>query len=91
MTEIKHMIDISVQRTKVLKQIKDLKTRTLPFLHKEYVDARKDLTSIITYKNDFTLFDVIMFHYRYKRLKATYLFTIDLYKSLRAHLKTLTI
>ena len=89
MTDIKQKIDIAVQRTKVLKNIQDLKIRTLPLLHKEYVDARKDLTSIITYKNDFTLFDVIMFHYRYKRLKATYLFTIDLYKSLRAYLKTL--
>ena len=79
MGDIKQKIDIAVQRTKVLKQIQDLKTRTLPLLHKDYVDARKDLTSIITYKNDFTLFDVIMFHYRYKKLKATYLFTIELY------------
>ena len=89
MGDIKQKIDIAVQRTKVLKQIQDLKTRTLPLLHKDYVDARKDLTSIITYKNDFTLFDVIMFHYRYKKLKATYLFTIELYKSLRTYLKTL--
>ena len=89
MTDIKQKIDIAIQRTKVLKQIQDLKTRTLPLLHNDYVDARKDLTSIITYKNDFTLFDVIMFHYRYKRLKATYLFAIELYKSLRAYLKTL--
>lgn len=89
MTDIKQKIDIAVQRTKVLKQIQDLKTRTLPLLHKDYVDARKDLTSIITYKSDFTLFDVIMFHYRYKKLKATYLFTIELYHSLRAYLKTL--
>ena len=89
MTDIKQKIDIAVQRTKVLKQIQDLKTRTLPLLHNDYVDARKDLTSIITYKNDFTLFDVIMFHYRYKRLKEMYLFTIELYHSLRAYLKTL--
>ena len=89
MTEIKQKIDIAVQRTKVLKQIQDLKTRTLPLLHKDYVAARKDLTSIITYKSDFTLFDVIMFHYRYKRLKAMYLFAIELYHSLRAYLKTL--
>ena len=89
MTDIKQKIEIAVQRTKVLKQIQDLKTRTLPLLHKDYVAARKDLTSIITYKSDFTLFDVIMFHYRYKRLKAIYLFTIELYHSLRAYLKTL--
>lgn len=89
MTDFKQKIDIADKRTEVLKQIQDLKTRTLPILHKDYVDARKDLTSIITYKNDFTLFDVIMFHYRYKKLKATYLFTIELYHSLRAYLKTL--
>ena len=89
MTDIKQKIDIAVQRTNVLKQIQDLKTRILPLLHKDYVDARKDLTSIITYKSDFTLFDIIMFHYRYKKLKATYLFTIELYHSLRAYLKTL--
>lgn len=89
MTDIKQKIDIAVQRTKLLKQIQDLKVRTLPLLHKDYVDARKDLTSIITYKSDFTLFDVIMFRYRYKKLKATYLFTIELYHSLRAYLKTL--
>ena len=89
MTEIKQKIDIAVQRTKVLKQIPDLNPRILPILPQDYVDARKDLTSTITYKNDFTLFDVIMFHYRYKELKAIYLFTIELYKSLRAYLKTL--
>ena len=89
MTEIKQKIDIAVQRTKVLKQIQYLKVRILPLLHKDYVAARKDLTSIITYKSDFTLFDVIMFHYRYKKLKAMYLFTIKLYHSLRAYLKTL--
>ena len=89
MTDFKQKIDIADKRTEVLKQIQDLKTRTLPILHTDYVDARKDLTSIITYKNDFTLFDVIMFHYRYKKLKATYLFTIELYHSLRAYLKTL--
>ena len=89
MTDIKQKIDITVQRTEVLKHIQDLKTRILPILHKDYVDARKDLTSTITYKNDFTLFDVIMFYYRYKKLKTIYLFTIELYKSLRAYLKTL--
>ena len=89
MTEIKQKIDIADKRTKILKHIQDLKTRTLPLLHKDYVDARKDLTSIITYKSDFTLFDVIMFHYHYKKLKTIYLFTIELYKSLRAYLKTL--
>ena len=90
MTDIKQKIDIADKRAEVLKNIHELKRHILPHLHTNYLDARKCLTSILTYKNDFTLFDVIMFHYRYKKLKATYLFTIELYKSLRAYLKTLT-
>lgn len=89
MTDIKQKIDIADKRTEVLKNIYELKRHILPHLHTNYLDARKDLTSIITHKNQFSLFDVIMFHYRYKKLKATYLFTIELYKSLRAYLKTL--
>lgn len=89
MTEIKQKIDIAVQRTKVLKQIQDLKTRILPLLHKDYVAARKDLTSVITHKNQFSLFDIILFRYRYKKLKSIYLFTIELYHNMRAYLKTL--
>ena len=89
MTEIKQKIDIADKRAEVLKNIHELKRHILPHLHTNYLDARKCLTNILTYKNDFTLFDVIMFHYRYKKLKATYLFTIELYHSLRAYLKTL--
>ena len=89
MTDIKQKIDIADKRTEVLKNIYELKRHILPHLHTNYIAARKYLTSIITYKNDFTIFDVIMFRYRYKKLKATYLFTIELYRSLRAYLKTL--
>ena len=89
MTDIKQKIDIADKRTEVLKNIYELKRHILPHLHTNYLDARKYLTSIITHKNQFSLFDVIMFHYRYKKLKTTYLFTIELYKSLRSYLKTL--
>ena len=89
MTDIKQKIDIADKRAEVLKNIHELKRHILPHLHTNYLDARKCLTSILTYKSDFTLFDVIMFHHRYKKLKATYLFTIELYHNLRAYLKTL--
>lgn len=90
MTNIKQKTDIADKRAEVLKNIHELKRHTLPHLHTNYLDARKYLTSIVTYKNGFTALDIIMFRYRYKKLKATYLFTIELYHSLRAYLKTLT-
>ena len=47
MADIKQKIDIADKRTEVLKNIYELKRHILPHLHTNYLDARKDLTSII--------------------------------------------
>ena len=58
MTDSEQKIDIADKRTEVLKNIHELKRHILPHLHTNYLDARKYLTSIMTYKNDFTIFDM---------------------------------
>lgn len=81
------------KRAEVLGYIRELKRDVLPYLHKDYIETKKDFTHVMLnpdqFDPDFKTTMINMYRNRYKDKKYIYEFTIELYHSLREHLKTI--
>lgn len=81
------------KRAEVLGYIRELKKDILPYLHKDYLATRKELTFVLSnpdmFDSDIRSSMITIYRDRYKDKKYIYNFTIEMYHNLRSHLKTL--